>query len=254
MLPPPPLPWLEVDAPFPDPSMAWGPDTPFPGLLAAGGILSSKQLQRAYRRGIFPWFSEGQPILWWSTAPRMVLKPADFRLHSSLKKTLRRFANATNCQVTIDKAFDQVIESCAGKARHGQKGTWIVPDMVTAYKDLHRDGFAHSFETWENGALVGGLYCVAIGQAIFGESMFAHKTDASKIALSGLVAFCIQHGIRQIDCQQNTQHLRSLGAAEISREQFLAGITLATERPSPAWEFEHLYWNYLLDDRRPISD
>ena len=254
MLPPTPLPWLEVDAPFPDPSMAWGPNTPFPGLLAAGGSLSSKQLQRAYANGIFPWFSDGQPILWWSTAPRMVLNPPNFRLHPSFKKTLRRFAHSSNCQVTIDKAFDQVIEACAGKPRPGQNGTWIVPEMVTAYKELHQDGFAHSFETWQNGVLVGGLYCVAIGQAVFGESMFANKTDASKIALAGLVSFCIRHGIQQIDCQQNTQHLRSLGAAEISRELFLSGVQQATQRPSPAWEFEDLYWRLLLDDRRPISD
>ena len=241
-----PLPWLEPRENFPPISQAWGPDSDAPGLLAAGGSLDVATLRQAYGHGIFPWFSTGQPVLWWSPDPRMVLEVAQFRLHRSLRKTLRKFASSPGCEIRIDSAFEQVIQACAGSPREGQDGTWIVPPMVQAYGELHRAGYAHSIETWIDGQLVGGLYCVALGRAVFGESMFARVTDASKVALAALVAFCRHHGIAMIDCQQNTRHLASLGAHEIPRVDFLRHIETAQREPAPRWRFEPLYWHELM--------
>jgi len=224
---------------------AWRMDSDAPGLLAAGGDLETATLCAAYAQGIFPWFGPDQPILWWSPDPRMVLEPIRFRLHRSLRKTLRRFENTPRCEIRFDSAFDQVIEACAHSPRRGQNGTWIVPQMIQAYQTLHRAGYAHSVETWVDGQLVGGLYCVALGKAVFGESMFARTTDASKIALAALVAFCRHHGIDLIDCQQNTHHLASLGAHEIPREEFLHQITQARQQTPPDWRFDPLYWRDL---------
>jgi leucyl/phenylalanyl-tRNA--protein transferase len=240
-----PLPWLEPGDDFPAVTQAWGLDSDAPGLLAAGGQLDVSTLSQAYAEGIFPWFSAGQPILWWSPDPRMVLQVPDFRLHRSLRKTLQKFRATPGCEVRIDTAFDQVIQACASSPREGQSGTWIVPAMVQAYRALHRAGFAHSVETWVDDQLVGGLYCVALGRAVFGESMFARATDASKIALAALVCFCRAHGIPQIDCQQNTRHLASLGAREMPRAVFLAAVRQARAEPAPAWRFEPLYWQHL---------
>ncbi len=242
----PPLPWLEPGDPFPDTRQAWGPAAPAPGLLAAGGSLDVDTLCRAYGSGIFPWFSEGQPILWWSTDPRMVLVPAEFRLHRSLRKTLTRFIQDPRCEIRFDSAFDTVIAACAGTEREGQDGTWIVPPMVRAYRALHRAGRAHSVETWIDGELVGGLYCVGLGRAVFGESMFTRVPDASKIALAALVAFCRQHGVETIDCQQNTRHLASLGAREVPRESFVQGVARAAAQPPLEWKFDPVYWADLL--------
>ena len=214
-----PLTWLEPGQAFPPLEQALGPDSFAPGLLAAGGDLSVPSLRRAYSQAIFPWFSDNQPILWWSPDPRMVLQVARFRLHRSLRKVLQRFVDdAPRCEVRMDTAFEQVIRHCAGREREGQNGTWILPDMVDAYCALHRAGLAHSVETWVDGQLLGGLYCVALGRAVFGESMFSLATDSSKIALAALVCFCRAHGIAMVDCQQNTRHLASLGAAEMPRE------------------------------------
>jgi len=240
-----PLPWLEPGEAFPPVSQAWSRDSDAPGLLAAGGCLDVATLREAYGHGIFPWFSTGQPILWWSPDPRMVLEVAQFRLHRSLRKTLGKFASTAGCEIRIDSAFDQVIQACAASPREGQDGTWIVPQMVQAYGELHRAGHAHSVETWIDGQLVGGLYCVALGRAVFGESMFARVTDASKIALAALVALCRHHGIVMIDCQQNTRHLASLGAHEIPRMDFLRHIEMAQQQPGPPWRFEPLYWREL---------
>jgi leucyl/phenylalanyl-tRNA---protein transferase len=240
------LPWLQPGAPFPPASQAWDAAQPAPGLLAAGGALDVDSLRRAYCSGIFPWFSEGQPILWWSTDPRMVLYPGEFRLHRSLRKTVARFAADPRCRLSFDTAFDEVIRACAGTPRDGQSGTWIVPAMVDAYRDLHRAGLAHSVETWIDGRLAGGLYCVAIGRAVFGESMFAHVTDASKIALAALVAFCRREGVGMIDCQQNTRHLASLGAREIAREDFVQQVARATGERALHWRFDPVYWNAVL--------
>jgi leucyl/phenylalanyl-tRNA---protein transferase len=240
------LPWLEPGEAFPDVTRAWDASQPAPGLLAAGGALDVDTLHRAYSSGIFPWFSQGQPILWWSTDPRMVLFTDEFKLHRSLRKTLHKFAAQPNCEVRVDTAFSDVIRSCAGSDRPGQSGTWIVPRMVKAYESFHRAGFAHSVETWIDGRLEAGLYCVGIGRAVFGESMFTRVPDGSKIALAALVAFSREHGIGLVDCQQNTQHLASLGAREIARADFLARVQGNTGKPPPAWRFEPVYWNHLL--------
>lgn len=248
---PPQLPWLEPEDPLPHPSDAWGPHDPAPGLLAAGGALSVSTLCAAYAQGTFPWYGPGQPILWWAPDPRMVLPVSEFRLHRSLRKTLQAFRNRPDCEIRVDSAFHDVITACATKERDGQAGTWIVPEMVDAYEALHRAGYAHSIETWINGKLVGGLYCVALGRAVYGESMFAHATDASKIALSALVCLCRRHGIQIIDCQQNTQHLASLGGREISRAQFLTEVDRARKQHAPLWTFEPVYWNELLPSTSP---
>jgi leucyl/phenylalanyl-tRNA--protein transferase len=244
--PTPSLPWLNPGDPFPAADSAWTAGSEAPGLLAAGGDLEVATLERAYRNGIFPWFSDGQPILWWSPDPRMVLQTANFRLHRSLRQALIRFRNDARCEIRIDSAFSQVIQACASAPRRGQPGTWILPDMVHAYSDLHQAGTAHSVETWIDGKLVGGLYCVALGRAVFGESMFAQESDASKIALAALVAFCRQTGVTAIDCQQNTPHLASLGAAEVPRKTFLAHILLAQGDRPLDWRFTPLYWNHIL--------
>ena len=243
---PPQLPWLEPEDRLPHPATAWGPQDPAPGLLAAGGGLAVAQLRAAYAQGTFPWYGPGQPILWWAPDPRMVLPSAEFRLHRSLRRTLQAFRTDAACQIRVDHAFREVITACATKERDGQVGTWIVPEMIEAYIRLHAAGYAHSVETWVEGRLVGGLYCVALGQAVFGESMFAHATDASKIALAALVGLCRHHGVAMIDCQQNTRHLASLGAREIPRAQFLAEIQKTQHLPPPPWAFDPVYWNGLL--------
>lgn len=241
-----PLPWLEADDPFPSPHDAWDTESPAPGLLAAGGSLDVPRLLDAYAHGIFPWFSTGQPILWWSPDPRMVLHVREFRLHRSLRRVLQRFRATPGCEVRIDSDFSAVIQACAQTTRTGQSGTWIVPPMVAAYEALHAAGHAHSVETWVDGQLRGGLYCVARGRAVFGESMFAHATDASKIALAALVCLCLREGVEMIDCQQNTRHLASLGAREIPRAQFQRHVAKAREEPACNWRFEPVYWSELL--------
>lgn len=245
------LPWLEAGDPLPDPDQAWGVGSPAPGLLAAGGDLSVPRLLQAYAQACFPWFSEGQPILWWSTDPRMVLQPARFRLHRSLRKTLQKFQHHPACEIRFDSAFERVITHCASAHRPGQQGTWIVDDMVDAYIDLHHAGHAHSVETWVHGELVGGLYAVSLGAAVFGESMFALRTDASKIALAALVAWSLAQQVPLIDCQQNTAHLASLGASEISRSAFLAHLQQHCGLPERDWQFHPVYWNQLLKPSTP---
>lgn len=242
----PKLPWLAPGDPFPPLSHAWGALDPAPGLLAAGGALDVETLSDAYSHGIFPWFSDGQPILWWSPDPRMVLRPANFRVRRSLRKTLQKFMADPQCEVRFDTAFPRVIQACATSARTGQQGTWIVPAMVQAYIQLHEAGLAHSVETWIDGELAGGLYCVAIGKAVFGESMFTRVADASKIALSALTAFCLHHHIAMVDCQQNTRHLASLGAREWPRTDFADQVRHGVRSPAPTWKFETVYWNDLL--------
>jgi leucyl/phenylalanyl-tRNA--protein transferase len=237
------LTWIDDDDPLPPTPLALGADSDAPGLLAAGGRLTPQRLDEAYRRGIFPWFSPGQPVLWWSPDPRMVLPVAQFKVSKSLGKTLRRFVRHPRCELRIDSAFERVIDACARTPREGQAGTWIVPQMVAAYTDWHRRGRVHSVETWVDGQLVGGLYCVAIGRMVFGESMFAWASDASKIALAALVAFCRAHGVRLIDCQQNTGHLASLGAHEVSRDTFEQHLSLVSGEPEIAdWTYDSRMW------------
>ncbi len=216
------IPWLDANSPFPDVSNALTTDAP--GLLAAGADLSPERLLAAYQRGIFPWFSEGQPILWWSTDPRMVLRTADFKVSDSLKKTLKKVArDSDRWQVRFDTAFEQVMRACAAPRRDGP-GTWISEDIIAGYSALHRQGYAHSSELWLDGELVGGAYGVSIGTMFYGESMFARVTDGSKVALAYLVHFLRQHGVELIDCQQETGHLASLGARPIARKEFIAHL------------------------------
>ncbi len=242
----PPLPWLATDEDFPPVESAWGPHSPAPGLLAAGGVLDVPTLIKAYCRGIFPWFSEGQPVLWWSTDPRMVLQVAHFRLHRSLRKTIQSLLQQGRLQVRMDHNFQRVIQACASTPRPGQKGSWINNQMVEAYTRLHQADMAHSVETWIDGELAGGLYVVNLGQAVFGESMFAWRTDASKIALAALVAFCRQHGLTHIDCQQETEHLASMGASPIPRAEFVRHLQRGLLAKPPTWQFDPLYWCRLL--------
>lgn len=248
-----PVPWLSEQEPFPPVVQAWGESDPAPGLLAAGGTLDVDTLTLAYSQGIFPWFSTGQPVLWWSPDPRMVLHACEFRLHRSLRKTLARFQHDAKCEVRFDSAFEDVIRNCAMKPREGQTGTWIVPDMIRAYRSLHRAGLAHSVETWIDGELAGGLYCVGLGRMVYGESMFAHRSDASKIALAALVAFCRAEGVPLIDCQQNTRHLASMGAHEIDRAVFLEHVAAHTSKPALDWVFSPVYWQQLALKNLPAS-
>jgi leucyl/phenylalanyl-tRNA--protein transferase len=211
------IPWLSPrDAPdwFPPPEQAL--DEPA-GLLAAGGDLSPARLLAAYRRGIFPWYSPGQPVLWWSPDPRAVLFPDEFKLSRSLAKTLRN----GGFLVTVNEAFGQVIDGCAAP-RAESPGTWITAEMRAAYLELHRRGHAHSVEARLGGELVGGLYGVRLGGVFFGESMFSRARDASKVALAHLVTVCRRNSIAVIDCQLASRHLASLGARTIPRAQFQA--------------------------------
>lgn len=240
------IPWLEPDTPFPDTAQALGPDTDAPGLLAAGADLSPQRLEAAYRRGIFPWFSQGQPVLWWTTDPRMVLPVAEFKLHRSLRKTLAKFQRTPGCEIRINAAFEQVMAHCASAPREGQSGTWILPDMQAVYGQWHRQGRVHSIETWMDGQLAGGLYGVNIGRMFYGESMFARRTDASKIALAALVCFCRANDITLIDCQQQTRHLASLGARPISRGDFEAHLRGVVDRSPPSvWAYDEALWSQL---------
>jgi len=250
------LTWLaSAHDPLPDTALARGEDSDAPGLLAAGNDLSVARLAEAYDRGIFPWYSEGQPVLWWSPDPRMVLPVAGFHLSLSLKKTIRRFIAAPGCELRIDSAFDAVIAACAEAPREGQRGTWIQPKLRRAYADWHRAGAVHSFETWIDGRLAGGLYGVNRGRMFYGESMFARTTDASKIALAALVAFCRAHDIGLIDCQQRTEHLASFGAREIPRAAFEQHLRQTVGLPAPVdWSYDESHWaRLLLGPRKPAA-
>lgn len=220
------IPWLSKDEPFPDVETALPDDHEAAGLLAAGADLSPQRLLAAYRQGIFPWFNEDQPILWWSTNPRMVLYTDEFKLAHSLKRKLRQVAKDSDWQIRFDSAFREVMLACAAPRRSGA-GTWISQDIVAAYTALHQLGYAHSAEVWYRGELVGGAYGMAIGKMFYGESMFAKVSDASKIALAHLVAFLAANGVRMIDCQQQTSHLASLGARPIARREFSAWLDQA---------------------------
>ena len=208
---------------FPDPADA-EPD----GLLAVGGDLRPERLVAAYARGVFPWYDERSPILWWSPDPRLVLEPRELHVSRSLARTIRR----GTYRVAADTAFEQVIRRCAAKGRPGQRGTWITPEMIAAYCELHRLGFAHSFEAWEGRRLAGGLYGVSLGAAFFGESMFADARDASKVAFVRAVEWLAARGVSLVDCQVRTEHLVSLGAREIPRARFLARVAAALEAPT----------------------
>lgn len=219
--------WLESDAPFPPLDQAFEDPN---GLLCAGGDLSVDRLLDAYSQGIFPWYSEGDPILWWSPDPRMVLAPSEIKISRSLSKVIRN----SGMNVRFNTAFEDVIQACA-KPRDYDGGSWIIPDMIEAYIRLHKAGYALSAETWQAGKLVGGLYGVKIGNMFFGESMFSIQSNASKVALAGLCEKLRAEGVALIDCQMNTSHLASLGAYEISRREFAQVVSesIAITRLSP---------------------
>ena len=225
--------FLKADSPFPPVEQAM--HTPN-GLLAAGGDLTPARLLDAYRHGIFPWFSADDPILWWSPDPRMVLFPVEFRISHSLRKTLRKGV----FKVRTDTAFEQVMRQCAAP-RPGQDGTWIHEGMIAAYVSLHRMGYAHSVEAWQDGELAGGLYGIAIGRMYYGESMFSLRSNASKVALAHLTAQLLRWNFGMIDCQMNTTHLATLGAREIPRKEFIRRLQELVHYPdidSP-WQFDH---------------
>ncbi|MCG6873156.1 MAG: leucyl/phenylalanyl-tRNA--protein transferase [Gammaproteobacteria bacterium] len=211
------------------------------GLLAVGGDLSSQRLERAYRQGIFPWYSEGQPLLWWCPDPRAVLYPPELRVSRSLRRTLR----SQRFLVRADRAFRETMLACAApRVVDGvaQPGTWITDAMVDAYCELHRQGLAHSVECWQNDELVGGLYGVALGGAFFGESMFSRASDASKVALVKLVEHLLRHGFTLVDCQMPSAHLHRLGAREIPRDTFLRQLAAALALPGQPgpWKLDNL--------------
>jgi leucyl/phenylalanyl-tRNA---protein transferase len=223
------IPWLGDDDPLPPVGDALRRPN---GLLAAGGGLSVRRLVEAYRHGCFPWFSDGEPVLWWSPDPRMVLVPAELHVPKSLARRLRR----GDITVTADLAFPDVMAGCAEPRDH-QGGTWITAEMMSAYLALHQAGHAHSIEAWQDGLLVGGLYGVALGRAFFGESMFTRVPDASKIALVTLVAQLQRWEFGLIDCQMKTEHLARFGAREIPRATFVQQLEslVAHEMPPGPW-------------------
>lgn len=240
------IPWLLQGDEFPPVSQALGAMSDAPGLLAASESIDADWLLRAYRVGVFPWYSDGQPVLWWSPDPRMVLQPAHFKLSDSLRKTLRRVLRDPRWQIRVDVDFAEVMQSCARIFRSGQDGTWITADIVAAYSGLHARGLAHSVESWYEGERVGGLYGVVQGKMFFGESMFARRTDASKIALAALVSQAMAAGVEMIDCQQNTPHLASLGGREIPRDRFISHLRRVIDDPLPNWVFDKTVLEGLL--------
>lgn len=226
------IPWLEGDAPFPPVNRALAEPN---GLLAAGGELTIERLLDAYRNGIFPWYCDGQPVLWWSPDPRMVLAPGGIVLSRSLRKRLRR----RDYEIRTDSAFSEIMRACA-EPRAGQAGTWITSEMMGAYLALHRAGYAHSVETWIDGVMSGGLYGVSMGRVFFGESMYSRSPDASKLALAHLARQLERWDFGLIDCQMATSHLASLGAQEISRSDFVRALSELVNYPtrSGRWRFD----------------
>ena len=226
------IPWLDSHTPFPPIATALAEPN---GLLAAGGDLTPERLIDAYRHGIFPWYSDDQPLLWWSPDPRMVLFPAELRLTRSLKKRLRR----RDYEIRTDSSFEQVMLACA-EPRYGQAGTWITADMTAAYCGLHALGHAHSVETWIDGKLAGGLYGIALGHMFYGESMFTRVTDGSKLAFAHLVRQLERWGYGMIDCQMKTSHLAAFGANEIPRAEFMRRLQELVNYAAPAgkWRFD----------------
>jgi leucyl/phenylalanyl-tRNA--protein transferase len=226
------IPWLCPNDPFPSPLRALREPN---GLLAAGADLAVPRLLDAYRRGIFPWYSEGEPVLWWSPDPRMILTPGRLVISRSLRKRMRR----RDYEVRADTSFERVMRACA-EPREDQAGTWISAEMIRAYIALHQAGYAHSVEWWLEGDLAGGLYGVSIGRVFFGESMFTRRSDASKIALVHLVRQLERWSFGMIDCQMSTPHLASLGAHEIARAEFMRALQELVNYPTRKgpWRFD----------------
>lgn len=233
---------------FPNPLIEADPDPSIPGLIAVSERIYPGHLSAAYQLGIFPWYSDNQPVLWWSPNPRMVLKPSQFKCHESLKKTIRQFLGDPNKQIVVDGDFSAVVRSCATSKRKDQDGTWITHEIMDSYTALHEQGHAHSIAVQNDSLLVGGLYCVSFGRMVFGESMFSHQTDSSKLALAALCAWCQKHGVAMIDCQQETSHLSSLGAAPIPREEFLESLRASVKQSNIEipWVFNKEILNHWL--------
>jgi leucyl/phenylalanyl-tRNA--protein transferase len=226
------IPLLAPGAPFPAVTEALG--QPYNGLLAATENIEVERLLAAYRSGVFPWYGEGEPVLWWSPDPRMVLHTAELKVSRSLRRRLRNALQDSSLSIRVDSAFMDVMHACA-QPRRGQQGTWITDDILAAYGGLHQRGLAHSVEIWHDSSMIGGLYGVGLGRMFYGESMFARATDASKIALATLVQIVLEARVAVIDCQQNTEHLASLGAREIPRRVFCAHVAQVVEQPGPDW-------------------
>ena len=245
------LPWFppETDVPFPDARAVDG------DVVAVGGNLSPGMLLSAYRRGIFPWFSENEPLLWWSLNPRFVLFPERVHISKSLRKRIRR----NPFRLSVDEDFASVIQLCSDSIRPGQDGTWITREMVKAYNALHRLGYAHSVEARIGERLVGGLYGVAIGGCFYGESMFAHEPDASKVAFAALCGFLTDKGYGLIDCQQHTSYLAGFGAVDMRRERFLEILAIELDKDIPVGRWntsctgfpESGLWNRLRESAAP---
>ena len=225
------IPWLGPNDPFPDPRSQPDPDPEVPGLLAVSERIYSGQLERAYRSGIFPWYSDHQPVLWWSPDPRMTLNPANLKISQSLRKTIRACLDDPSLTLRVDHDFSGVMRACATTERPGQDGTWITHEIMDAYTALHEQGHAHCITLEQNQQAIGGLYCVSFGGMVFGESMFSKVRDSSKLALAALCAWCYDHRVTLIDCQQETAHLRSLGAIPIGRSEFLQHVACAIHAP-----------------------
>ena len=241
------IPWLAAGQPFPPVRAALAHPN---GLLAATRELSVDRLIDAYRHGIFPWYSDGEPVLWWSPNPRMVLFTDELRVSRSFGKTLRRASRGDGIELRANSAFEAVMRACA-EPRGPEMGTWITAEMVAAYTALHRLGIAVSIETWIDNELAGGLYGISLGRMFYGESMFARVTDASKMALAALVQLLLGEKVPVIDCQQNTRHLASLGAREIGRGDFLAHVKTAVDAAPVDWrKYMHRPLNALLTETR----
>ena len=233
------IPWLGPNDPFPDPRSQPDPDPEVPGLLAVSERIYSGQLERAYRSGIFPWYSDHQPVLWWSPDPRMTLNPANLKISQSLRKTIRACLDDPSLTLRVDHDFSGVMRACATTERQGQDGTWITHEIMDAYTALHEQGHAHCITLEQNQQAIGGLYCVSFGGMVFGESMFSKVRDSSKLALAALCAWCYDHRVTLIDCQQETAHLRSLGAKPLPRNYFLQHLQQALSQKEPwPWNFD----------------
>jgi leucyl/phenylalanyl-tRNA---protein transferase len=232
--------WLGPQDSFPNPLLTPDPDQSVPGLIAVSERIYPNQLLQAYKLGIFPWYSDEQPVLWWSPNPRMVLNPIKFHCSESLQKCIRHFCQDAKSELLVDADFGSVIRSCATSVRKDQDGTWITHEIMDAYATIYEQGYAHSIAVMQDGEMIGGLYCVAIGAMVYGESMFSHKPNASKLALAALSAWCIQNHVAMIDCQQETSHLRSMGAKPIPRLDFLQQLQASVNQSNivKSWKFD----------------
>ncbi len=245
---------VDGDEPFPPTSRALDAPEEVAGLLAVGGTLTAARLEEAARLGIFPLYNDDTPVMWWAPLERMVIPVSEVRLSHTMRPTLRRFIRKPGCEVRVDTAFERVLEGCATTKRKGQDGpTWILPELERAYLDLFRAGVAHSFETWMDGELVGGLFGFGLGRMVSIESMFSHRSDASKIAFAALAAFGRANDVEMLDCQLYSPHLASLGGRLIPREEFEQSLERGLRQPPiERWSFEPSLWE-LLDLHAPSA-